>query len=202
MAVPLKSFSSDAAIASNWWTAEQAVRAAAPRYSGPATSLADVMATLDAALDAGDFVRLSDRGDFTDTVGGAHAFAATYRVAPALHDGLEPLTATARFSGGRLEVWAPVQAYDAAVAIAAKAAGVGIDAVTLYPMPVGDPSGRSDLRKVMTDEIIEHNCECFKKQISRFIDFSDGKALMVNNGDWLRKLNYIDLGPARIFYII
>lgn len=58
---------------------------------------------------------------------------------------------------------------------------------------VGDPSGRSDLRKVMTDEIIEHNCECFKKQISRFIDFSDGKALMVNNGDWLRKLNYIDL---------
>ena len=58
---------------------------------------------------------------------------------------------------------------------------------------VGDPSGRSDLRKVLTDEIINHNCECFKKQISRFIDFSDGKALMVNNGDWLRKLNYIDL---------
>lgn len=58
---------------------------------------------------------------------------------------------------------------------------------------VGDPSGRSDLRKVLTDEIIEHNCECFKKQISRFIDFSDGKALMVNNGDWLRKLGYIEL---------
>ena len=58
---------------------------------------------------------------------------------------------------------------------------------------VGDPSGRSDLRKVLTDEIIEHNCNQFKKQIARFIDFSDGKALMVNNGDWLRKLNYIDL---------
>ncbi len=58
---------------------------------------------------------------------------------------------------------------------------------------VGDPSGRSDLRKVMTDEIIEHNCECFKRQIARFIDFSDGRALMVNNGDWLRKLGYIDL---------
>ena len=58
---------------------------------------------------------------------------------------------------------------------------------------VGDPSGRTDMRKVMTDEIIEHNCECFKKQISRFIDFSDGKALMVNNGDWLRKLGYIEL---------
>ena len=58
---------------------------------------------------------------------------------------------------------------------------------------VGDPSGRTDMRKVMTDEIIEHNCECFKKQMARFIDFSEGKALMVNNGDWLRKLNYIDL---------
>ena len=58
---------------------------------------------------------------------------------------------------------------------------------------IGDPSGRSDLRKVLTDEIIEHNCNQFKKQIARFIDFSDGKALMVNNGDWLRKLGYIDL---------
>ena len=58
---------------------------------------------------------------------------------------------------------------------------------------IGDPSGRSDLRKVMTDEIIHHNCERFKEQIARFIDFSDGKALMVNNGDWLRPLGYIDL---------
>ena len=58
---------------------------------------------------------------------------------------------------------------------------------------VGDPSGRTDMRKMLTDEDIAHNCECFKKQISRFIDFSDNKAIMVNNGDWLRKLNYIDL---------
>lgn len=58
---------------------------------------------------------------------------------------------------------------------------------------VGDPTGRTDMRKMLTDEDIEHNCECFKKQIARFIDFSDGKAIMVNNGDWLRKLNYIDL---------
>ena len=58
---------------------------------------------------------------------------------------------------------------------------------------VGDPSGRTDMRKVLTDEIIEHNCECFKKQIARFIDFSEDKAVMANNGDWLRKLNYIDL---------
>lgn len=58
---------------------------------------------------------------------------------------------------------------------------------------VGDPSGRTDMRQVLTDEVIEHNCNCFKKQMSRFIDFSDDKALLLNNGDWLRKLNYIEL---------
>ena len=57
---------------------------------------------------------------------------------------------------------------------------------------VGDPSGRTDMRKMMTPEMIEHNCECFKKQMSRFIDFSDGKALMVNNAEWLLGLNYIE----------
>ena len=58
---------------------------------------------------------------------------------------------------------------------------------------IGDPSGRTDMRQMMTPETIEHNCECFKKQMSRFIDFSDGKALMVNNADWLMDLNYIDV---------
>ena len=58
---------------------------------------------------------------------------------------------------------------------------------------VGDPSGRSDMRTMMTVEEIQHNCDCFKKQMSRFIDFSDGKALMVNNADWLMDLNYIEL---------
>lgn len=57
---------------------------------------------------------------------------------------------------------------------------------------VGDPSGRSDLRNVMTIEMIDHNCEQFKKQMSRFIDFGEGKAIMVNNADWLRDLNYMD----------
>ncbi len=57
---------------------------------------------------------------------------------------------------------------------------------------IGDPSGRTDMRKMMTKETIDHNSECFKKQMSRFIDFSDGKALMVNNADWLLDLNYID----------
>ncbi len=58
---------------------------------------------------------------------------------------------------------------------------------------VGDPSGRTDMRQMMTTETIEHNCQCFRKQMSKFIDFSDGKALMVNNGDWLLNLNYIEL---------
>ncbi len=132
-----------AAIAPYWWTAEQAMRAAAPRYQGAASSLADVMAALDAALDSGDFTRLAEQGDYAETVGDARALAAVYRIAPALHDGLEPLTATARFTGGRLEVWAPVQAYDSAVALAADAAGIAGADVTLYPMPVGDPSGRA-----------------------------------------------------------
>lgn len=57
---------------------------------------------------------------------------------------------------------------------------------------VGDPSGRTDMRKMMTPEIIQHNCDCFKKQMSRFIDFSEGKAMMVNNAEWLMGLNYIE----------
>lgn len=58
---------------------------------------------------------------------------------------------------------------------------------------VGDPSGKTDMRKMMTPETIQHNADCFKKQMSRFIDFSEGKALMLNNADWLLKLNYVDL---------
>ena len=58
---------------------------------------------------------------------------------------------------------------------------------------IGDPSGRTDMRQMMTPETIQHNCDCFKKQMSKFIDFSDGKALMVNNADWLMKLNYVEL---------
>ncbi|MCR5479009.1 MAG: tyrosine--tRNA ligase [Ruminococcus sp.] len=58
---------------------------------------------------------------------------------------------------------------------------------------IGDPSGKSDMRKMLTKETIEHNVACFKKQMSRFIDFSDGKAMVVNNADWLLSLNYIDV---------
>ena len=58
---------------------------------------------------------------------------------------------------------------------------------------IGDPSGRTDMRQMMTPETIKHNCDCFKEQMSKFIDFSDGKALMVNNAEWLMSLNYIEL---------
>ena len=58
---------------------------------------------------------------------------------------------------------------------------------------IGDPSGRTDMRQVMTRETIQHNCECFKKQMERFIEFGEGKAQMVNNADWLLNLNYIDV---------
>ena len=57
---------------------------------------------------------------------------------------------------------------------------------------IGDPSGRTDMRSMMTQETIQHNCDCFKKQMERFIEFGEGKAMMVNNADWLLKLNYID----------
>ena len=64
---------------------------------------------------------------------------------------------------------------------------------------IGDPSGRSDMRQMMTIETIDHNVECFKKQMGKVVDFSDGKALIVNNGDWLRNLNFMefmrDIGP-------
>ena len=58
---------------------------------------------------------------------------------------------------------------------------------------IGDPSGRTDMRSMMTRETIQHNCDCFKKQMERFIEFGEGKAMMLNNADWLMKLNYVDV---------
>ena len=58
---------------------------------------------------------------------------------------------------------------------------------------IGDPSGRTDMRSMMTKDVIDHNCECFKKQMERFIEFGDDKAIMVNNADWLLNLNYVEV---------
>ncbi len=58
---------------------------------------------------------------------------------------------------------------------------------------IGDPSGRTDMRKMLTREEIDHNAECFKRQMERFIEFGEGKAMMLNNADWLLNLNYVEL---------
>jgi len=133
-----------AALGETWWAAERALVAAGARFTGSADADdAGIEAALQAALDGGERTSLFARGDYGETVGDMRALAATYRIAPAEHRSLEPLCATARFSGGRLEVWAPVQAHDDALAAAASAAGLGAGDVTLYPMPVGDGSGRA-----------------------------------------------------------
>ncbi len=127
-----------AAWGETWWAAERALIAANARFSGNADANGAVVdAALQVALDTGDRTSLLAQGDYFETVGDGRALAATYRIAPAEHRSLEPMTATARVSGGRVEVWAPVQDFDAALA----ATGLEAGAVTLYPMPVGDPSG-------------------------------------------------------------
>jgi isoquinoline 1-oxidoreductase beta subunit len=129
-----------AVLDSNWWAAEQALKAARVRFTGPSV---DIDLALDKALESGDFQRIAERGDFASAVGSARALAATYRIAPAPHLSLEPLGATARWRGLRLEVWAATQSYDRALAAAAKAASLETAAVTLFAMPIGDSGGRA-----------------------------------------------------------
>ncbi|HVH49735.1 MAG TPA: molybdopterin cofactor-binding domain-containing protein [Sphingomicrobium sp.] len=133
-----------AAIGETGWAAQEALKAAAPRFSGPdSADRKAIEGALDGALKSGAVTTILERGDFDAAAGNARPLGATYRIAPALHDGLEPLTATARFAGGRLEVWAPVQAYDHALAAAAKAGAVDPRSTILYPMPIGDGGGRA-----------------------------------------------------------
>jgi isoquinoline 1-oxidoreductase beta subunit len=133
-----------AAVGETWWAADQALRAAQPRFTGPANADdAAIRTALDAAMETGSAERLFEQGDFDAAVGSARALGATYSIAPAAHLSLEPLVATARLDGGRLEVWAPVQDYDAAHRAAAETAGLKRGDVVLYPMPVGDGGGRA-----------------------------------------------------------
>lgn len=133
-----------AALGETWWAAERALGPARPRFTGPANADDEALRiALETAMASGEGNRLFEQGDYEKAVGSARALAASYRIAPAPHRGLEPLCATARFEGGRLEVWAPVQAYDRALAAAAKAGGVGAANVILYAMPVGEPDGRA-----------------------------------------------------------
>ncbi|MEO5611760.1 MAG: molybdopterin cofactor-binding domain-containing protein [Sphingomicrobium sp.] len=133
-----------AVIAENWWAAEQILHAANPHFSAPESPSRDAILIMhQQLLDSGDAESFFSRGDYDSAVEDSRPLAAIYWVAPAQHLGLEPLTATARFSGDHLEVWAPTQAPDFARAAAVAAAGKFAANVTLYPMPVGDSGGRS-----------------------------------------------------------
>ena len=133
-----------AAVGPTWWTAEQAIEAAAPRFEGPTAADSETMQeALTRALDAGEFSTLFEQGDYAAALGKARPLSADYAVAPALHLDLEPLTATARFTGDRLEVWAPTQAPELARRAAAEAGDVPLRETTLYPMPVGGQGGRA-----------------------------------------------------------
>jgi isoquinoline 1-oxidoreductase beta subunit len=129
-----------AVVARSWWTADRGVEAAAPLWNspGPMAASADIEARLQRALASGQAKRVFERGEAA--AGGTTSFA--YAAGPAANAPLEPLTATARWSGERLEIWAPVQAPALARAAAARAAGLGEGAVTLYPAMVGGGYGR------------------------------------------------------------
>jgi isoquinoline 1-oxidoreductase beta subunit len=131
-----------AVAAESWWQAEAAIKAADPIFSAGRTP-PDMRGLFEQALSGRNGHKRWRRGNYESTVEGSRPLAATYYVAPSQHLGLEPLTATARFDGRRLEVWAPTQAPGFAREAAARAAGIGQSRVTLYPMPVGAPSGRA-----------------------------------------------------------
>ncbi|WP_309662441.1 molybdopterin cofactor-binding domain-containing protein [Sphingomonas sp.] len=133
-----------AVAADSWWAAERALHASNPHFSAPESPSRDgILAMHQQLLESGDGSNWFSRGDYDSAVEGSRPLSATYWVAPAQHLGLEPLTATARFSGDHLEVWGPSQAPDFARAAAIKAAGQDASEVTLYPMPVGDSAGRA-----------------------------------------------------------
>jgi len=131
-----------AIVADTWWGAERGMKAADAKFSGDRGPLSFRPAFEDALANGGDR-RSYRRGDYEKIVEGSRPLAATYFAGPSQHLGLELLTATARFDGGRLEVWAPTQAPGLARQMAAEAADIGVSEVTLYPMPVGEPAGRS-----------------------------------------------------------
>lgn len=131
-----------AVVADTWWAAERGVKAANPIFSATETP-ANVRALFENALVRGAERRRFRRGDYESATEGSRPLAATYYVAPSQHLGLEPLTATARFDNGQLEVWAPTQAPGFARDEAAAAAGMSSSHVTLYPMSPGEPSGRA-----------------------------------------------------------
>jgi isoquinoline 1-oxidoreductase beta subunit len=130
-----------AALGESWWAADRALTRAAPRFAG--ADAGDHRTLLAEMLDDGDAVRVFERGDYDAITEGSRPLAATYSIAVAPHRSLEAPAAVARFTGDRLEIWAGTQVPDLARSAAAKAAGISEREVTLYPMPVGNGSGRA-----------------------------------------------------------
>jgi len=131
-----------AVVADSWHAAERALEAAAPVFSAPRSASA-MRPLFEDALARGKPRRQYRRGDYEGAVRGFRPLATTYFAAPQQHLGLEPVTATARFENGRLELWAPTQAPGAAQALAASAARISESDIVVYPMPAGAPSGRA-----------------------------------------------------------
>ena len=131
-----------AVVADTWWAAERGLQAADAKFSG-IRGPTEFRGAFEDALAHGDDRRKFRRGDYEGTVRGSRPLAATYFVAPSQHLGLEPLSATARFVGRHLEVWAPAQAPGLARAAAAGAADMSSSNISLYPMPAGEPAGRA-----------------------------------------------------------
>lgn len=130
-----------AVVGDSWWAAERALKPSDPIFSGT-RSPSEVHALFEEALASGTR-KAFRRGDYEAAVRGSRPLTATYFVAPSQHLGVEPLTATARFNGGTLEVWAPTQASGLAREVAARAGRVSSSDVALYPMAVGSPAGRA-----------------------------------------------------------
>jgi len=138
-----------AAVATNWWAAERAVNAIAPVFAtkGPLPDDASIAKALRDALESGDGTRFASAGNLAAAFGGGRGHRAEYAVPVAVHAPMEPLTATARITGDRLEIWMPTQAPGMARAAAARAVGFAESSVTVYPMLVGGGFGR----KIETD---------------------------------------------------
>jgi isoquinoline 1-oxidoreductase beta subunit len=128
-----------AVVADNWWAAERAIKAAAPRLTGQRVP-GDPRKLFGRALDQGSPDKWFSRGDYDGITRDSRPLAATYFVAPSQHLGIEPLSATARLNGGSVEVWAATQAPELARRVASEAAGGD---VLFYPMPTGEPAGRA-----------------------------------------------------------
>ena len=132
-----------AAVASGWWAADRAADAMSPRFGGTTVNERTIADALAAALADGDATRVHEIGDADAALAEGSVFSSEYGAGPAPHAALETLTATARWTGDRLEVWAPTQAPGLARAAAARAGEVGPARVTLYPMPIGGGFGRN-----------------------------------------------------------